>query len=371
MRLPIRMILLALVPIFAGSCARNIYTGVRPAEVVVFPAPPDSTRLQFLSHISSSADVEGKSGGFRRFLLGSEEPRVIGKPYGVTVHKGKIYLCDTFKKGFDVIDLEKHTFTEMIPSGLGELKVPLNCAFDPAGRLFIADSDRKQIVVLDEHGKYIASFGEKENFKPTDVFVFNGKIWVVNLTGHQVHVYRNDSSFAHLYAFPPAVKDSLGYLYSPTNLFVDSTKVYVTDFGDSKVKVYSHSGGLTDTIGSYGESLGQFARPKGLAVDRSGNLFTVDAGFENVQIFNPSGKLLMFFGGSYKKPGDMWLPAKVTIDYDNVKYFEKMVDPMFRLKYIVLVTNQFGPDKLNIYGAVEPAPKTSTPVKGAKSKGGK
>jgi hypothetical protein len=78
----------------------------------------------------------------------------------------------------------------------------------------------------------------------------------------------------------------------------------------------------------------------------------VDAGFENTQIFNKEGKLMMFFGGSYKGDGDMWLPAKVVIDYDNLKYFQNYVDPGFTLKYLILVTSQYGPDKLNIYGRV-------------------
>lgn len=61
----------------------------------------------------------------------------------------------------------------------------------------------------------------------------------------------------------------------------------------------------------------------------------------------------MFFGGSYKGPGDMWLPAKVIIDYDNLNYFQKYVHESFDLKYLIFVTNQYGPSKINIYGFVE------------------
>lgn len=92
---------------------------------------------------------------------------------------------------------------------------------------------------------------------------------------------------------------------------------------------------------------------KGIAVDKENNLYVVDAGFENVQIFNNKGQLLMFFGGSYKGPGDMWLPAKVIIDYDNLNYFQKYVHESFDLKYLIFVTNQYGPSKINIYGFVE------------------
>jgi DNA-binding beta-propeller fold protein YncE len=157
-----------------------------------------------------------------------------------------------------------------------------------------------------------------------------------------------------LNTFPAVNKDDPQSLFSPTNIFVTSNEVYVTDFGDFKIKVYSHDGEFIRSVGSYGQGIGQFSRPKGIAVDKDENLFVVDAGFENAQIFSKSGKLLMFFGGNYKGPGDMWLPAKVTLDYDNMEYFEKYVDPSFNLKYLIFVTNQFGPDKITIYGAVEP-----------------
>lgn len=348
-----RIILFTLAVSLLFSCSKKINPGGKASGAVFYPSPPDTTRIQFLTKVSTSSDVAGKRGGFRRFILGADEVRTIGKPYGVTVNKGKIYICDTFKRGLDIIDLEKNTFTEFIPTGQGALKIPLNCFIDTKGYLFVADADRKQIVVFTPEGDYYSSFGEKENFKPTDVFIFNDKIWVVNMTGHQVNVYNNDPSYTLLTKFPTVQSGNPGYLYSPTNIFISDDNVYVTDFGDFKIKKYSHEGSIVDTVGSYGENLGQFTRPKGIAVDRGSNLYVVDAGFENTQIFDRNGKLLMFFGGNYKGPGDMWLPAKVTIDYDNLQYFKKYVDPAFNLKYLILVTNQFGPDKLNIYGYVE------------------
>ena len=135
--------------------------------------------------------------------------------------------------------------------------------------------------------------------------------------------------------------------------FISGDNVYVTDFGDFRIKTYTKDGSFVSVLGSFGNSPGQFVRPKGIDVDKDGILYAVDAGFENVQMFNSSGQLLMYFGGPYKGPGDMWLPAKVVIDYESVKTFEKFVDPSFRLKYLVWVTNQYGPDKINIYGAVE------------------
>jgi DNA-binding beta-propeller fold protein YncE len=239
--------------------------------------------------------------------------------------------------------------------------MPLNCDVDDNGNIFVADAMRMQIVVFDDLGEYISCFGETENFKPTDVQVSGSKIFVVNLTGHKINVYGNDSANKLLYTFPEVAEGNEGYLYSPTNICVENNLVYVTDMGANKIKVYSLKGEYLRSIGSPGMGLGQFVRPKGIAVDRDSNIYAVDASFENVQIFNSTGQLLLFFGGAYTGPGYMFLPSSVIIDYDNLSYFQQYVDPSFKLKYLVIVVNQYGPDKINIYGYVEPASVGTTP----------
>ena len=75
----------------------------------------------------------------------------------------------------------------------------------------------------------------------------------------------------------------------------------------------------------------------------------MDAAFNNVQVFNRDGRLLMFFGGGGEKPGNLVLPAKISIDYDNLKYFTPYVAPGFEVRFLVLVTSQFGPRRVDVY----------------------
>jgi DNA-binding beta-propeller fold protein YncE len=354
--MPRRFVYLLLISPLLFSCSRSIYSGLASPELVLYPVPPDTTRIQFLARISGSGDMSGGRKSIARFITGEQEQSmIINKPYGVAIQKGKIMVCDTYIHGLEIIDLDRGKFEQFVPRGRGELKVPINCFIDEKGFLYIADSERKQVVVFDEKRNFYDCFGETEDFKPVDVFVRDNQVWVADVAGHQVHVYSADSARTLLKSFPEVNSKDPESLFSPTNIFVTSDKVYVSDFGDFRVKVYDHDGAFIGGIGSYGTSVGQFTRPKGIAVDRESNLLVVDAGFENVQMFNADGKLLMHIGGNYKGPGDMWLPAKVVIDYENTRYFERLVDPAFKLRYLILVTNQFGPDKLNIYGAVEPS----------------
>jgi DNA-binding beta-propeller fold protein YncE len=70
-------------------------------------------------------------------------------------------------------------------------------------------------------------------------------------------------------------------------------------------------------IGRHGNRPGCFAHPCGVAVDSLGNIYVSDKQFENIQIFNSQGQLLMAIGGEGHGPGQFWLPAGLFIDPDD------------------------------------------------------
>lgn len=324
-------------------------------EIVIYPSPPEPTRIQYLTKFSNSLDVVGSRSSFMDYVAGEKEGGdPIIKPYGIKIYKGKIYICDTILGGLEIIDLNKKTFEYFQPKGFGTIKKPINVDVDNEGNIYVADAERREIVVFDQNLQFKKSLGNAAELKPTDVFYYNNKVFVANMSKHRVEVY-NTKNYKHLYNLPNSKykNGDPGFMNSPINIFVQYDMLYVSDFGAFKIKKYSLDGEFVDTVGSYGRGLGQFVRPKGIAVDRHEILYVVDAGFENVQMFNAGGQLLMFFGGTYSGPGGMWLPAKVIIDYDNLEYFQEYVDERFDLKYLIFVTNQYGPDKINVYGYVE------------------
>lgn len=342
-------IILILLAGFFGCSASHTETDT--AEPVIFPPPPAETKIQFLKSFSTSKDVTGDLSGIMEYVTGSEEEGQIVKPYGITIYKGKIYICDTILGGLEIIDLENESFEYFIPKGLGLLKKPINCFKDSDGKLYVADTERNQIVVFDINDNYLNAFGESDLKRPTDVFVNENKIFVADVMDKKVKVF-NRTSFELENSLPGDEVTENESLFQPTNICVKGDRLYVSDFGDFKIKIYSTDGKFINSVGSYGKGLGQFVRPKGIAVDDSLNLYVADAGFDNVQIFNNEGNLLLFFGGTYNGPGGMWLPAKVVIDYDNLKYFQKYVYPGFDLQYLIFVTNQYGPEKISVYGFV-------------------
>jgi hypothetical protein len=67
-------------------------------------------------------------------------------------------------------------------------------------------------------------------------------------------------------------------------------------------------------FGRAGDAPGDLALPKGLAMDPYNHLYVVDGRFENVQVFDRTGRLLLFWGEEGGAPGDFWLPAGIFID---------------------------------------------------------
>ncbi len=91
--------------------------------------------------------------------------------------------------------------------------------------------------------------------------------------------------------------------------------LYVVDSSNFRVQVFTSEGDYVREFGSLGTGPGQFSRPKGIAVDMAGRIFVTDASFNNFQIFNEMGRLLLFVGtGGVTGPGEFSLPADIEVD---------------------------------------------------------
>ena len=338
---------------------------VQVTERMIFPPPPDTARIQFLARYGSSKDIEEDTGGgsFLSALTGERKvedgERLIYKPYGVSIARNKLYICDSMLAAVEILDLEKQTF-EYFGKNAGEPGVigkPISCFADPQdGSLYVTDVAQGVVLVYDSIGDYVGAIGEGDILRrPVDVQVKDDRIWVADQTGQKIVVFDRDTWQVQA-ELPKPAYDSPEGVRQPTALWVTDDELYVTDFGNFKIQVYDHDGEYIRSVGQYGRGFGMFVRPKGIAVDRDGILYAVDAGFQNVQMFDDTGQLLMFFGGPYKGPGTMYLPAQVIVDYDHLHLFEHLVDSAYAAKHLVIVTNQYGWDKVTVYARVEPKP---------------
>lgn len=325
----------------------------RPAPVTYtfFPLAPDEPRVQFLTSFSAGIDLGGSS-SFADFITGRPAaPNALIKPYGLAVRDGKIFVCDTVAGAVEVFDLVKKRSSYFAPRGEGRLLMPINISIDADGTRYVADTGRGQVVIFDKDGNYLAVMGTKDEMKPCDVAVSADRLYIADLKGHAVRVY-DKTARKLLFTIPRDPKATEGKLFSPTNLALDQQgRLLVSDTGGFGVQVYDLDGKYLRMIGQHGLALGSFARPKGVAVDHDGLAYVVDAATQVVQIFDTEGRLLLYFGqpGASTR-GELSLPAVVKVDYANVGLFQKYVAPGHQCEYLILVTSQFGSQKVNVYG---------------------
>jgi DNA-binding beta-propeller fold protein YncE len=231
----------------------------------------------------------------------------------------------------------------------GALTNPAGIFVDAAGYKYIADRDRGAIVVFDQMDMFVRVYEEGPEFKPIDVVVFDNRVYAADVGTESIRIF--DRKSGELVDTIGAQGEGQGSLRFPTHLTIDDDgNLFVTDFLNFSVQKFDSNGEHVTTIGEPGDFPGAMPRPKGIAVDRDGHLYAVDSAFEIVQIFDiESGNALMPFGKFGSIDGGTWLPAGIQIDYDNLAYFSQYLDPRFRAEYLIYVTNQAGPFKINVY----------------------
>lgn len=321
-----------------------------PGQALFYPALPDPPRIQYLTTLTGERDLRPPSSSFARFILGDDDTAMqLAQPYGTAMYQGRLYVADTGAAGVAVFDFAAKRFSYLSGAPNGQMRRPINIRIDADGTKYVTDAGREQILVYDRDDRFVAAYGKQGLFRPTDVAIGPDRLYVTDVLHHQIHVLDKRSGKS-LYVFGKPGSGE-GELFHPTNITLGPEgDLYVTETSNFRVQRFTVEGKPVRTFGSVGATPGSFARPKGLAIDRAGRMYVGDAAFENVQTFDADGKLLLFFGQSGKPEERMHLPAGVSIDYEHVDQFRPYADANFQVEYLLLVTSQFGPNKVDVYG---------------------
>ena len=342
-----------LIGLLAGCATKT----AGPKKYTYFPPAPDEPRIQFLTTFESDAQL-GRTRSFSDYIIGESKPSdPLIKPYGLAVHDGNVFVCDTVADNIMVFDMKSRRAAPFAPQGEGKVRLPINITVDQDGTRYVADTGRAQVLIYNAEGIFLEAMGKKDEMKPSDVAVSSDRLYVTDLLNHCVRVYgKADRKLLFTIPENPGAtndtKNVKGKLLSPTNLAVDQkgNRLLVSDTGGNAVQIYDLDGKYINTIGKAGVAPGMFARPKGVAVDRQGLVYVVDAATQLVQIFDMEGHLLLVFAqAGATTEGEVILPAAVKVDYDSVPYFQKYVAPGHQCEYLIYVTSQFGGQKVSVY----------------------
>lgn len=316
-----------------------------------WPPYPNEPHVQFLVAFSRAKDLLPPKSSLDELIYGKETLKdlPIQKPYGVAMNDGKIYVCDLSNNCVVILDIRNKQTLMMGVKGAKTLLRPNAITISDDGLKYVSDLGNNNIMVFDAKDRYTSEF-PLQNIKVADMAVYKNELYVTDLTGACIQVLdRYDGHVIRQIGKPGAQN---GEFVKPLGISVDPTNgdVYADDILKCHTYRYSNDGKLLKTFGGRSDRVGGFARPKHIAVDSNRIIYVVDASFQNVQMFNPEGVVYAFFGGAGRHPGAMDLPAGVCVHNKDLDLFKQYVNPNFELTQLIVVSNQFGPNRISVYG---------------------
>lgn len=320
------------------------------AKYAFWPTAPDEPRIQFVGAYNSSEDVSRtEASGLEKAVFGKEAQQIafVNKPYGLTMHEGKIYICDIRGKSVVVMDLAKKQTRLMGITGANKLERPVAVAVGDDGEIYVADGVYGAIMVYDKNERFSHAI-KIEKLKPASLAVFGNRLYIADMSRQQILVL--DRKGGKELGVIGSVGDEPGQFRLPLGVAVDRDgNVFVSDMMRCVVQKFGPDGKFISAFGRQGDVAGSFARPKHLAVDNDGVIYVVDAAFQNVQMFNADFKLLMHFGAAGDFPGSMNLPVGIAVTDKDLAYFKDKIYPGFDAKRLILIANQFGAGRVSVY----------------------
>ena len=161
-------------------------------------------------------------------------------PVGIGFNKknGKLYVCDQLNHRIQVVEtnLTHHSSFGGNGSENGQVKNPLDVAFDSTGNVYVTDRNNDRIQTFTPDGQFLQKFGT-------------------------------------------------GQLQRPYSIAIHGDLVYVAEYDQHRVSAFSSEGKFLKSFGVKGEAQGQFNGPHGITVDANGFVLVADHSNNRVQLF--------------------------------------------------------------------------------------
>ena len=196
--------------------------------------------------------------------------------------------------------------TLQFPSEPGKL---WGLAVSPTGVIYVGDWDNHCIHVFDAERKYMRCIGKQESAfnKPRGIAISEeGHLFVAN--SNRIDVIGEDGTFMRHFGE--------GELENPKSLAIDASsgKVYVTDYDSHRICVFSQEGALIKMFGAKGSNSGEFHFPLDLSISVNSHLYVTDTQNHRIQVFTLQGDFVREFStGQQSNPFGVLVLADSTV----------------------------------------------------------
>jgi len=240
---------------------------------------------------------------------------------GVAVDgSGNVYVADFWNHRIQVFNSDGKFLRKWGTEGAGngQINRPEDVAVDSSGHVYVADSKNNRIQKFDSNGDLLKVWGVGgvQFEEPTGIATDgSGNVYVTKYGGNCVEKFDSDGRFLKKWG----EVNINGQLYVPLGVALDSSgNVYVTDSGNNCIQKFDSKGNFLKKWGTYGRGNGQFWLPLGIAVDGSGNVYVTDQptvpDTHRIQKFDSDGKFLKKWGSWGPGDGQLGVPKGLAVD---------------------------------------------------------
>ncbi len=290
-------------------------------------------------HATALPEVQSLAGNVRNavvsFIYG--RPSVLRTPqYLTTDSQQRVILSDPGVPAVHVLDPKGKTSFSILGGQGRRLQSPAGVAVDGEDNTYVADAERGMVLVYDQYGKFVRYIGNVhgENMyqSPTAIAIDRkaGHLYLADSPRHLIFMLDLEGNLLKRVGqqwddiggegLKRRNNTGPGMFNYPTEIAVNDHEVAVLDSFGARVQIMDLECNLLGRFTVLNAPRRELEREDGLGLDRDGNIYVSDVRASEVRIYNSGGALRASFGQAGSRVGEFSAPRGLWVDAGNRLY---------------------------------------------------